>query len=168
LAEKMLASSPSPTDRVLEVMTEAQSPMSTAQLRSRCRMRTQTMCKALSLPSYPIGAPGKGNGKHDGQELPLCSLWQRFPAERKRALRERNPPRDNREGTTQWCRGRSWANRLLQFFHSPEKSLLKMPEKIPGGIGDSVTLFRRPAINILVKLCNPDRIYLHQKKMVNA
>ena len=100
LAEKMPASSPSPTDRVLEVMTEAQSPMSTAQLRSRCRMRTQTVCEvlaqlrrqqriiqtdrgyqlneklpdqAVSLPCHPIGAPGKGNEKQDGQELPLCS-----------------------------------------------------------------------------------------------
>ena len=86
-------------DRLLEVMREAQGRMSTQQLRSRCRMPTQTVCnvltelrtqgrviqtdqgyqlkelpppQAISFPDKPIGTQGNGNGKPQYQVLPLC------------------------------------------------------------------------------------------------
>jgi len=77
-------------DRVIETLTESQQPLSTQQLRKRCRMRTATICATLaalgeqgrvthnsqgysiatdpspfpvSFPDAPIDPPGNGNGK---------------------------------------------------------------------------------------------------------
>ncbi len=86
-------------DRVLDTLIGAKQPLSTQQLRKRCRMRTATLCETLaalgqegrvthghqgyvvaanptpfpvSLPDTPIGPPGNGNGKRHFQ-LPLLT-----------------------------------------------------------------------------------------------
>ena len=89
---------PSVEEQILEVLVGAAGPLSTNQLRKKCRIRTQTLCNILarlrqegrimktqqgyrvtqpdrpqtvSFPSAPLGAPGNGNGKHLQQDLLL-------------------------------------------------------------------------------------------------
>ncbi len=91
--------SPPPlADRVIAAMEEAEAPLSTSQLRKRCRIRTQSLCNTLgqlrdqgriirteagyeisrddpvhfvSFPGTPLGAAGNGNGKQHQLNLPL-------------------------------------------------------------------------------------------------
>ena len=86
-------------ERVIETLTASDQPLSTQQLRKRCRMRTATLCKTLaalsrqgrvthgskgysitaqtppfpvSFPDAPIDPPGNGNGKPSQHpQLPL-------------------------------------------------------------------------------------------------
>ena len=89
----------SPSERVVQAMTDAATPLSAQQLRKLCRMRTATLCdtladlqrrrqvvhspdgyrltppkdeKPVSFPATPIGSTGNGNGKRTVQ-LPLLS-----------------------------------------------------------------------------------------------
>ena len=89
---------PSLSDRVITAMEEAQAPLSTSQLRKRCRIRTQSLCDTLgqlrdqgrivrthegyeisrddpvqivSFPGTPLGTAGNGNGKQHQLNLPL-------------------------------------------------------------------------------------------------
>ena len=85
-------------DRVITAMEEAQAPLSTSQLRKRCRIRTQSLCDTLgqlrdqgrivrthegyeisrddpvqivSFPGTPLGTAGNVNGKQHQLNLPL-------------------------------------------------------------------------------------------------
>ena len=89
---------PSLSNRVIAAMEEAQAPLSTSQLRKRCRIRTQSLCDTLgqlrdqgrivrthegyeisrddpvqivSFPGTPLGTAGNGNGKQHQLNLPL-------------------------------------------------------------------------------------------------
>ena len=90
--------SPSLSDRVITAMEAAEAPLSTNQLRKRCRIRTQSLCNTLgqlrdqgriirteagyeisrdapvqivSFPGTPLGTAGNGNGKLHQLNLPL-------------------------------------------------------------------------------------------------
>jgi len=86
-------------ERVIEALTLSEQPLSTQQLRKRCRIRTATLCATLadlgrmgsvahgpqgyttaaekpplpvSFPPAPIAPPGNGNGKRPQHaQLPL-------------------------------------------------------------------------------------------------
>jgi len=102
VVDERVVTAPSPTsipDRVLEALKESEQPLSTQQLRKRCRMRTATLCETLaelgrqgqithgpqgyaitakatpfpvSFPDAPIDPSGNGNGKPSQHpQLPL-------------------------------------------------------------------------------------------------
>ena len=89
---------PSLSNRVITAMEAAEAPLSTNQLRKRCRIRTQSLCNTLgqlrdqgriirteagyeisrdapvhivSFPGTPLGTAGNGNGKQHQLNLPL-------------------------------------------------------------------------------------------------
>ena len=98
LPQQPPSSPPSLSDRVITAMEEARAPLSTSQLRKRCRIRTQSLCDTLgqlrdqgriirteagyeisrdgpvhfvSFPGTPLGTAGNGNGKQHQLNLPL-------------------------------------------------------------------------------------------------